>query len=26
MGGEHGRTGDPDGLAAALREVLATEA
>jgi pimeloyl-ACP methyl ester carboxylesterase len=26
MGGEHGQTGEPDGFAAALREVLATEA
>jgi pimeloyl-ACP methyl ester carboxylesterase len=26
MGGEHGQTGDPDGFAAALREVLATDA
>ena len=26
MGGEHSQTGDPDGFAAALREVLATEA
>jgi hypothetical protein len=26
MGGERGQTGDPDGFAAALQEVLATEA
>jgi hypothetical protein len=26
MGGEHGQTGDADDFAAALRQVLATEA